>query len=363
MDSMNLQELLDDLAPEDREVVLKHFLLSLQGKATGEPIIIRKTLKLSTLSSEEEMKKQLSSTFNIPLEKFEGFNFLEGVKTIDANFKKVEELIALYKEYLTAINAKADKFEELYDIGRFLISLNTPFYLITPQQPLPYPDFITTNGDNKLGIEHTRLLNVSSQRLMKNIKHILETAEQIVRNINSKLTEIVSISFNYDTEVVNNKSLSTSTLSKTEKNMIAQLLASFILSYVEKSDTPIPSFIKKVSISIDSVHPISINLIENFIGKTDIEALLLERLKSKEQKHQHYSIVESFDELWLIIIVNGVSSASSFIIDSLSLKSRIASNFDKIYLFDSFSNDTTLIYSSPMTNGQLNPSPYLSSDL
>lgn len=335
---------------EDRKVVLEHFISSLQGKAAGEPIVIRKTLKLSTLSSEEEMKKQVSSTFNIHLEKLEKFNFLEGIENINANFKKVEALTTSYKEHLISLNSKADKFEELNDIGKFLISLNTPVSLIVPQKPLPYPDFIVANDDKKVGVEHTRLLNVDSQKFIKNIKQILKTAEKIVRDENPNLTQIINISFNYDIEVVNNKSLSNSTLTKAEKDLIAQLVASFVLSYIENSDTSIPGFIDKVSFSIDSVHPISINLIENYIGKTDIETLLIERLKSKEQKHSHYSRVDSIDELWLVIIVNGVTAASSFIIDSESLKNKIASNFNKIYLFDSFSNDAILIYSS--TSGE-----------
>ena len=176
---MNLQDLLDKLAPEDRKVVLDHFILSLQGKATGEPIVIRKTLKLSTLSSEVEMKKQVSSTFDIPLEKLEKFNFLEGIENINTNFKKVEALTTPYKEYLISLNSKADKLEELNDIGKFLISLNIPCSIIIPQKALPYPDFIVAIDDNKIGVEHTRLLNVDSQKFIKNIKQILKTAEQI----------------------------------------------------------------------------------------------------------------------------------------------------------------------------------------
>lgn len=144
---MNIQELLESLSPEDRQIVLDQFINSLHGGDSNKPIVIRKTLKLSTLSSEEEMKKQVSNTFNIPMDQLNRFNFLEGIEKINSNFREVEELTAPYKQHLTALRSKTDKFEELIDIGKFLISLNTPCSIHIPEKPLPYPDFIINRAN------------------------------------------------------------------------------------------------------------------------------------------------------------------------------------------------------------------------
>lgn len=343
---MNLQELLESLSPEDRQIVLEHFIKSLQGGESNEPIVFRKTLKLSTLSSEEEMKKQVSNTLNIPIDKLDRFNFLEGIDKINSNFKKVDELTAPYKEYLTTLNSKADKFEELIDIGKFLISLNTPCSIDIPEKSLPYPDFIVKRADKTIGIEHTRILNTGSQIFIKNIRQILKTAEQIVKSINPNLTQVVNLSFNYQIEAVNNKSLSNPSLTKSEKDSIAQLVSSFVYAHLENRNATKPDFIDKIQFSTDSVHPISINLIENYIGKTEIESLLSGRLASKEGKHSNYSTISSFDELWLVIIINGVTVASSYIFDSATLKKDIESKFNKVFLFDTFSSDATVIFDS-----------------
>lgn len=343
---MNLQELLDKLAPEDRKVILEHFILSLQGKTSDEPIVIRKTAKLSTLSSEEEMKKQLSNIFDIPLEKLDKFNFSENIQSINANYKKVEHFITPFKDYLTSVKSKPDKFEELNDIGKFLVSLEIPCSIVVPEKALPYPDFVIASEHKSIGIEHTRLINIGSQRFIKNITQILKTAEQNLRRKNSNLIQIINLSFNYQIEVVNNKSLSNPTLTKVEKDLIAELISDYVYSHLENPNTTKPGFIDKIEFSMDSVHPLSINLVENYVGKTEIEKLLIKRLDSKEQKYSHYSTIKNFDEIWLVVIVNGITVASSYIIEGDSLKSKIASNFTKVFLFDSFSNKPLLIYDS-----------------
>lgn len=343
---MNIQELLESLSPEDRQIVLDQFINSLHGGDSNKPIVIRKTLKLSTLSSEEEMKKQVSNTFNIPMDQLNRFNFLEGIEKINSNFREVEELTAPYKQHLTALRSKTDKFEELIDIGKFLISLNTPCSIHIPEKPLPYPDFIINRANKRIGIEHTRILNTGSQIFIKNIRQILKSAEQILRSIDSNLNQVVNLGFNYQVGVINKKSLSDSTLTKAEKDSLAHLVSSFVYAHLESKNATKPDFIDQIQFSTDSVHPLSINLIENYIGKTEFESLLSERLLSKEGKHAAYSTICGFDELWLVIILNGVTVASSYMIDSSALENSIESNFNRIFLFDTFSSDVTVIFDS-----------------
>ena len=152
--------------------------------------------------------------------------------------------------------------------------------------------------------------------------------------------------FNYQVGVINKKSLSDSTLTKAEKDSLAHLVSSFVYAHLESKNATKPDFIDQIQFSTDSVHPLSINLIENYIGKTEFESLLSERLLSKEGKHAAYSTICGFDELWLVIILNGVTVASSYMIDSSALENSIESNFNRIFLFDTFSSDVTVIFDS-----------------
>ena len=194
---MNLQELLDQLNPEDQKKVIEHFLATLRGEVNPEPITLRRTFKLSTLSSEEEMKNQVATAMGIPAENLENFDFLGGISTINEHYKKVESLITPYREYLDSLKSKADKYDELNDIGKFLAALSTPYTLVIPEKPIPYPDFIITDGKSKIGLEHTRILNVPSQRIVKNIKQIFQQAEKLIHEKNETLTQIINLGLNY----------------------------------------------------------------------------------------------------------------------------------------------------------------------
>jgi hypothetical protein len=335
---MNLKELLERSSPEDRQKIIDHFVLWLQGKDGGEALILRQTAKLSTLSSEEDLKKQVSTIFGVPIEKFANFNFKESIHSINSQFDEVQQLITPYQDYLMSLKAKEDKFEELNDIGKFLVSLEIPCSITIPVKAVPYPDFIIESNKKTIGIEHTRLLSETSQRFIKNIRHVLKIAEDTLRKKDEHFTQIINLRFNYQAEVLNRKTLTNTTLTKDEKESIAKIISDWIYSRLINLSPAKPSFIDKVEVIVDSIHPLSLNLVESYLGKTEVENLLGKRLESKEKKVSRYSSVSGLDEVWLIIIVNGVSTASSFVIEEAELKNKIASSFDKVYLFDAFSN-------------------------
>lgn len=342
---MTFQEFIDSLSAEDRKVVFENLIQDIKGNSSKKGFIVRKTAKLSTLDSDEEIKRQISSIFGIPAEKIDAAEIRKGLTAIDENYEKVTHLTNPLSEYLKAQQSKPDKLEELTDIGRFLIAMNLDCSFVVPDRPLPYPDFIVSIKEEKIGIEHTRLLNSEYQKFNKTIKYILQNAEKSLREKNSSLTQIVNLSLNYYEEALKGYTLSTPNLSKNQKNKIAEIISTYILELLCQQNPAKPSFIANVDIATNSVHPISVVLIEKYLGRTEFKELLGTILQSKESKYDKYSTIKNFTELWLVIILNGVSGPSSYVIEKDQLEENITSKFEKIYLFDTFSQEVTLLHS------------------
>jgi len=184
---MNLQEILDKLTLEDRQIVIDHFVHNLLGQTRGEPVIIRRAVKISTLSTEAEILKEISQAFNIPFEQLGNQYVKEKLGEMRSQFERSEALITSYKAFLLKNKAKEGKYEEAYDIGKFLISIEGEYRLDIPESTASIPDFIVSDGVKRIGIEHTRLINHESKMLVKETQNILKRAEQQLLQHNSQL--------------------------------------------------------------------------------------------------------------------------------------------------------------------------------
>lgn len=330
---MNFQEFIDKLPPEDRQLVIDHFVRNILGHGPKEQVVIRRTAKISTLGTEEEMIQEISQAFNIPVEQIKNQNIAQKLKEIGEGYHRTSFLIDRYKEFLTAKKAKKDKFEELYDVGKFLASLNINATLEIPENLSSIPDFIVSVDKKRIGIEHTRIININSQIWIKTVAQVLKKSESILLKRNPELKQIVNISVNYWKIQINGKSLSEK-LSINEKDQIANEVADYVESLLNKQELQQPSFIDKVSISERSEHPLNLILNENYIAKNESAKLFEERISDKESKLGSYLANNSFDELWLLVVVSGVSAPSSF---NLEKHNTFETKFDKVFLFDAFS--------------------------
>jgi hypothetical protein len=330
---MNFQEFIDKLPPEDRQLVIDHFVRNILGQVPKEEVVIRRTAKISTLGTEEEMIQEISQAFNIPVEQIKNQNIAQKLKEIGEGYHRTSFLIDKYKEFLTAKKAKKDKFEELYDVGKFLASLNIIATLEIPETLSAIPDFIVSVDKKRIGIEHTRLININSQIWIKTASQVLKKSESILLKRNPELKQIVNISVNYWKIHINGKSLSDK-LSINEKDQIANEIADYVESLINKRELQQPSFIDKVSISERSVHPLNLILDENYIAKSESAKLFEERISDKESKLGSYLANNSLDELWLLVVISGVSAPSSF---NLEKHNIFETKFDKVFLFDAFS--------------------------
>ncbi|MGN6196849.1 MAG: hypothetical protein ACTHOB_18055 [Ginsengibacter sp.] len=332
---MNFQEFIDKLPPEDRQFVINHFVRNILGQEPKEEVIIRRTAKFSTLGTEEEMIEEIAKTFNIPIEQIRNQNVAQKLKAVTQGYHQTSLIIDQYKNFLTKKGATKDKFEELYDVGKFLVSLNIQSTLEIPDNTSAIPDFIISSDNKRIGIEHTRLINTISQIWIKTVSQILKKAETLLLKRNPELKQIVNISINYWKLGVNGKNLSFK-LSIHEKEKIANEVADYIESLLTNRGMTQPSFIDKISISEKSEHPLNLILNENYIAKTESTNLFVERIRDKESKLCSYLANNSLDELWLLIVISDVTGSSSFI---LQKQNHFETKFDKVFLFDNFSNE------------------------
>ncbi len=219
---MNLQEFIDKLPLEDRQLVIDHFVRNMLGQEPKEDIVFRRTAKISTLGTEEEIIREISQVFNIPVEQIKNQNITGKLKEISSNYHKTSLLINEYKDFFVNHNATKDKFEELYDLGKFLIALNIDCALEIPDRISAVPDFIITSQNRRIGIEHTRLMNSNSQNLIKTTTQIIKRAENLLLQRKPDWKEIINVSINYWKLNIDDKNLSNK-LSIQDKDNIARL--------------------------------------------------------------------------------------------------------------------------------------------
>lgn len=280
---MNFLELIDKLPPEDRQLVIDLFVRNIFGQVQKEEVIIRRTAKISTLGTEEEMIYEISKTFNIPIEQIKKQNIAQKIKEVTQGYHQTSSIIDGYKDFLTQKGAKKDKFEELYDVGKFLVSLNSQSTLEIPNNTSAIPDFIISSNNKRIGIEHTRLINTISQIWIKTVSQILKKAETLLLKRKPELKQIVNISINYWKLSINSKNLSIK-FSIQEKEEIANEIANYIESLLDNRAITQPQFIDKISISERSEHPLNLIINENYIAKTGSTNLFEERIRDKETK-------------------------------------------------------------------------------
>lgn len=329
---MNFQEFIDKLPPEDRQLVIDHFVRSILGQEPKEEVVIRRTAKISTLGTEEEMIQEISKTLNIPIEQIRNQNVTQKLNEVTQGYHQTSSIIDKYKKFLTQKGATKDKFEELYDVGKFLVSLNIQSTLEIPDNTSAIPDFIISSDNKRIGIEHTRLMNTISQIWIKTVSQILKKAEILLLKRNPELKQIVNISINYWKLNINGKNLSVK-LSIQEKEQIAKEIADYIESLLSNEELMQPSYIDKISISERSEHPLNLILNENYIAKTESTNLFIERIRDKETKLGSYLANNSLDELWLLVVISGITGSSSF---TLQKQNQFETKFDKVFLFDNF---------------------------
>ena len=324
----------EKLSPEDRDTLISNFLKNLKGEAT-EPILIRKTFKISNQGTEEEIKQRIADVYGVSVDQLPPMDIKSEFERNRNNWMQVSELIAPYEAFLKGqAHTSADKFEELTDIGRFIVAWPDKLDLIVPDEPLEYPDFTVQSSGRTIGIEHTRLINPSLKAAFNSAKQLITEAETILKNRNLDYKRTVNIFINFSKPVINESNFHNRNFTRKEKKQISISIADYIESLLLAKAPEKPIFIEDVVITSSQDSRIDLILAEEYIAKEGFLDLLNARIDAKEAKFDNY-ISAALNSCWLLVIIDGVSSFSGF--DLQELKEIQSNNkFEKIILFETF---------------------------
>lgn len=325
----------EKLSPEDRDSLIGNFLKNLKGEPT-EPILIRKTFKISNQGTEVEIKQRIAEVYGVSLDQLPPIDIKSEFERNRNNWLQVSELIAPYEAFLKGqANTSVDKFEELTDIGRFMIAWPDKLDLIIPDTPLKYPDFTVQLSGRTIGIEHTRLINPVLKAAFNSAKQVITEAETILKNKNLDLKRTVNIFINFSKPVVNESNFHNRNFTRKEKKQVSIAIANYVESLLIEKISEKPIFIEDVVITMSQDSRIDLILAEEYIAKEGFVDLLNARIQAKEAKFDNYLSATALNSCWLVVIIDGVSSFSGF--DLLELKEIQSSNkFEKIILFETF---------------------------
>ena len=307
---------------------------------------IRTTLKFSTDLKEDEIRIAIAKARGIPLEQVPPIDFEVIKSKMRAEYDKVQKIIEACKsKFDSSARITADKYEELNDIGKFILFANEKLQIDVPEVIQKHPDFTLLIDHLKIGVEHTRLWNNRTRAVFKAAKYYLSKAEEIIANDLSHLSKTVNIFIDYDKNVIGEGNFDNRKFNSKQKNQIPKIIADFIRSELTTRNVPKPVFISQVEITPNKDSRVDLELAETFFTKTEFSDKLLKCIAKKEDKAYNYRNARTVDLLWLLIVADDVNSFSGFNLESAIMPQIVTSNFDSILLFEKFTGQIQLVFS------------------
>lgn len=245
--------------------------------------------------------------------------------THDINFVDLKDKIGQkITQHLVGLDrTKKDdkqKILELCHIGKLLATYYSDFDIIAVREK---PDFLISNGQTTIGLEHELILDSKSKEKEGFYENICEKVEARLKEdpdlpnflVNLYLKENISLRLQ-------------------DKNAIIEKFSELVKQIVLTGEMQENDFIEraiKMKHSDKSVNP-------NFGAywqKSITENLILEFIEKKESKIDVYRQT-SVPTQWLVLII-GSNGQSSFEVNTL-FKVDIKTKFDKVFLYEDFGN-------------------------
>lgn len=331
--NIDIKALVNSLSPEDVVSLFTNMI----GKDSGGPL--RFTASISKNATVEELRRAMEQFLKLREGALDTWEPLNDMDEIEQDFKKVLDLIKPQKDIYLKLGYAEDKFEELEQIGKFIIHCDPSIIWETHDPPLDFPDAIVRKGSTRIGIEHTRLIDGRDNAVFGRIKACTEIAENLLKLRYPQQEGIINLSIAENIEVINGKRFNELTITPHENAVIAENIADYLAGLFDNSITvTCPDFITTAYFSNNPGISISITLGQSYFPEKNAEALKLikKAIVKKESRYFDYAALSNPDEIWLLIVVQGVKSSSGYKLSDMVLPSIVSSQFDKIIVFDSF---------------------------
>lgn len=344
----SLEDFLSFLSPEEKKYFLEVHLPKMMTEQ--QSLLRRITFKFSTDMSEDEIRKAISESMGKQLEQVPQFDFNHEKERMKNEMNQVQVIIKDYKSKLdSSPTVTRDKYDELADVGKFILFANDRLKIDVPNDLLKFPDFILLFEDQKIGLEHTRLMSEETKAIFKTAKYCIGKAREIIEAELNHLSKTVNIFIDYNENIIGENNFKNKRFTPEQKKEIAQTMADYIKSELTEGNVPKPNYIIQIKITPNKDSRVDLELAESYFTNPEFTEILLERIQKKEKKANRYRSETNLNIIWLLIVIDDVNSFSGFDLKTAKFPQIVNSNFDKIFLFEKFGGKIYSLYQKEKT--------------
>jgi len=236
--------------------------------------------------------------------------------------KRIKGLKAIAGKFLDEYIDKNDresikKKNEINDVINYLYQTGKKVALLEVTES---PDFIVEIEGERIGIEHTGIYNDEVVGQINMFQSILEQCEAILKENNKNINVLLNVFVSPENAHKN----------RTE---IKNACTEYFQSLIDKKAIAKPPYIDKVIIAEHET--LQVFLSEDYwVANSNIETI--ERLISqKEAKVEKYKENSRLEKIHLLMMIDGASAKSNFVIDPAKLPKK-KSPFDELIIYNTF---------------------------
>lgn len=238
---------------------------------------------------------------------------------------EIKRIINPFYDELKSQNTKDSnkKVYELIDLGKFI-------YYSAQEKDIEIvecgeqPDFVIRYQNEIIGIEHTGIYDEEVVAEIKTLKKIIAKCQEKLKNEHN---EIIGL---FNVIVIPTKLKGHLPFKESE---VIQNICEFIVAKHGNLEINKPEFIADITQTQHQI--VELTLGEDYWLSELTPEVIAKAIAKKESKISIYKSLKTLDKCWLLIVIDGASSVSSFNIQVDSLPMHLTL-FDKIYIFDNF---------------------------
>lgn len=213
------------------------------------------------------------------------------------------------------------KILELCQIGKLLGTFFNEFEIINVTEK---PDFIISNGNKSIGVEHELILDTRYKAEEGFYENICEKVEINLKNDSSIPNFLVNLYLKDNL-----------TFKIKDKNNLIEKITKLVKEYVLTGKLRPNEFVKDAYKMKHSQKNVNVNF-GAYMQQHITKDLILEYIAKKEKKCSSYRLNTKLPQ-WLVLVIGGTGKSSLEVKDSFSIK--VSSDFDKIFLYEDFDNN------------------------
>jgi hypothetical protein len=213
------------------------------------------------------------------------------------------------------------KILELCQIGKFIASYFNDFEIKEIREK---PDFLISNGNSVIGLEHQLILDSISKAKEGYYENICRKAELALEEIKDLPNFLINIYIKLDVST-----------KIEDKSKIIESISNVVLKFIRTGILQENDFIEDV---FQMPHS-SKSIIPNFgayMQKQITNELIVDFVAKKESKIDEYR-KNSVQKQWLVLLIGGLGESSYAMNNSINVK--LETKFDKVYMYEDFKNN------------------------